>query len=262
MRKIMFYLVLLIFLSVPGYYCCIYYQSLHMPIIVAYFIIMWAPASSAITTKAVFDRSLKGIGWSNNWCFFVLAFIVPIVYSSLAYWVVFFAGYARINASFDINWISIFLVWLPINFACALGEEIGWRGFLVPELFSRMSYARVSLVVGAIWALWHFPVMIAGHYLESTPLVGRLTLFFIMIIAVSFIFTWFRLRSGSIWVVTMLHAGHNDIIQELYDPLIVGSKPISKYLLGEAGAATVVAVIIMALIICRGKVSSRVIRQL
>jgi uncharacterized protein len=40
----------------------------------------------------------------------------------------------------------------------ALGEEIGWRGLLVPELAKALPSTGVALVSGVIWASWHYPI--------------------------------------------------------------------------------------------------------
>jgi membrane protease YdiL (CAAX protease family) len=42
--------------------------------------------------------------------------------------------------------------------AVATGEEIGWRGFLVPELAKVLPFTGVALVSGLIWASWHYPI--------------------------------------------------------------------------------------------------------
>jgi membrane protease YdiL (CAAX protease family) len=49
----------------------------------------------------------------------------------------------------------LLLLGLPLNFVTALGEEIGWRGFLVPTLHERLKFAAVCLISGIIWATWH-----------------------------------------------------------------------------------------------------------
>ena len=50
-----------------------------------------------------------------------------------------------------------------INLPFALGEELGWRGYLLPKLCQSMSPNRAILVSGVIWGLWHAPMVAMGH---------------------------------------------------------------------------------------------------
>ncbi len=51
------------------------------------------------------------------------------------------------------------------SMATALGEKIGWRGFLVPKLATATrSYPKTALMSGVIRAVWHFPLLIFGNY--------------------------------------------------------------------------------------------------
>lgn len=61
----------------------------------------------------------------------------------------------------------------------ALGEEIGWRGFLVPQLAKLTTFTWVAIISGIIWALWHFPLAIMGMYVAETPLWWSLPIFFL-----------------------------------------------------------------------------------
>ena len=98
-------------------------------------------------------------------------------------------------------------VGLVHSIANGLGEEIGWRGFLVPELFKTMGFTATALFSGIIWALWHYPVLIGADYNAGTPAWYGLICFTVMILAISFIFAWMRLKSGSLLpIVTIAFA--------------------------------------------------------
>jgi uncharacterized protein len=108
---------------------------------------------------------------------------------------------------------------LITNLASALGEEIGWRGFLVPELFKTMGFTGTALFSGIVWACWHYPLIIWGGYNGGTPTWYSLMCFTVSIVAISFVFAWIRLKSGTLWAAAILHASHNCYIQDILSPL-------------------------------------------
>ncbi|MEJ0055766.1 MAG: CPBP family intramembrane glutamic endopeptidase [Bacteroidota bacterium] len=70
------------------------------------------------------------------------------------------------------------VIGLFASMSTALGEEIGWRGFLVPNLFNVTGYTYTSLITGVVWAVWHYPLLIFGVYNNgASPLYG-LTCFY------------------------------------------------------------------------------------
>jgi len=101
----------------------------------------------------------------------------------------------------------------------ALGEEIGWRGLLVPELSKTTSFRLTSLTSGIVWSLWDYRVLIFVDYNAATPTWYGLTCFTVMVVSGSFIFAWMRLKSGSLWTGAILHASHNLYIQAIFSPL-------------------------------------------
>jgi membrane protease YdiL (CAAX protease family) len=103
--------------------------------------------------------------------------------------------------------------------ASALGEEIGWRGFLVPELFKSTGFTGTALITGVVWSCWHYPLLIWGDYNSGTPTWYGLTCFTVMVISISFVFAWMRLKSGSLWSGAILHASHNLYVQGIFTPL-------------------------------------------
>jgi CAAX protease family protein len=88
-----------------------------------------------------------------------------------------------------------------------LGEELGWRGFLLPRLLTRLRPVPASLLVGAVWFLWHLPLYAAdGTRLSPWFLASYL----VQLLAVATIYTWFFLRSdGSVLLAIVLHDASN-----------------------------------------------------
>ena len=105
------------------------------------------------------------------------------------------------------------------SLSTALGEEIGWRGFLVPELFKTTSFTATAFISGIVWSCWHYPLLIWGDYNSGTPTWYGLTCFTVMVVSISFVFAWMRLKSGSLWTGALLHASHNLYIQGFFTPL-------------------------------------------
>jgi len=58
-----------------------------------------------------------------------------------------------------------------INFIFGLGEEIGWRGFLLPRLMP-LGKARAYMILGILWGLWHAPLIYAGFNYPGYPISG------------------------------------------------------------------------------------------
>lgn len=76
-------------------------------------------------------------------------------------------------------------------FATALGEEIGWRGFLAPCIFEKPNLTAGTVIVG-IDMLWHLPVIVFGMYNQGTSLLS------VAMISASIISTMLRQRSRSV----------------------------------------------------------------
>lgn len=96
---------------------------------------------------------------------------------------------------------------VTINAFFAFGEEFGWRGYLLWEL-APWGFWKASFVIGAIWGLWHAPVIIAGYNYPSFPFVG--VLFMMLACAVfSPIYTYLVVRARSVLAAALLHGVFN-----------------------------------------------------
>lgn len=86
-------------------------------------------------------------------------------------------------------------------------EELGWRGYALPRLLERFDAVTASLVIGAVWAVWHLPLFVvegSGQY--GGPFVP----YTITILALSILFTWLYLGTGrSVLLAMILHASYN-----------------------------------------------------
>jgi membrane protease YdiL (CAAX protease family) len=226
--------------------------------------LMWCPGLAALVTSFASRGNLRGLGWGwGRTRYQVWSLALPVLYSVSAYLLVWLTGLggfndpafvrqaARILAALGLSELSAgsaaaaavlvtVLVGLPINCVAALGEEIGWRGLLVPELARRVTFARTALLSGAIWAVWHYPLLLFADYNSGTPAWYGLACFSVMVLGISFVYAWMRLRSGSLWTGMFLHASHNLVVQQILEPL-TRDTGITRYVTGEFGIALALA---------------------
>jgi membrane protease YdiL (CAAX protease family) len=204
--------------------------------------LMWCPGVSALITRLIFQRNVRGEGWAWAPTRYELAgYALPIAYAACAYAAVWIFDFGGVDLGrFKTNAFRFVTLGLALNLAFALGEELGWRGFLVPKLAERLSFAGTAAVSGIIWASWHMPLIIFADYNGGTPTMYSIACFAVMVVGISFPIAWLRLRSGSVWPAALLHASHNLFIQGFFDVVTVDTGP-TKYLLSEFGAVLALA---------------------
>jgi membrane protease YdiL (CAAX protease family) len=224
--------------------------------------LMWCPATAGIITALVVGRPLKAFGWRlPPWGYLAAGYVIPLVYATLAYAVVWGIGAgapdlakyaAATHISFARALFMVGIVGVAIGSLFALGEEIGWRGFLVPVLATRLSRSWTAFVAGTIWALWHVPLIVFSDYNNgsTTPAWYSVACFAVGVIGVSYLFTWARLASGSLWPCMLMHASHNAWVQEFFTPLTRDTGHTAWYI-DEFGAMLPVAIIVTAFVVLR-----------
>lgn len=98
--------------------------------------LMWTPGVCAIVTQLVFNRPLANLGWrSGPLRYLALSILLPLMYCAAVYVPVWILGAGRFNGTFLRHVFPLLPLALVQNVFFALGEEIGWRGFLVPALY-------------------------------------------------------------------------------------------------------------------------------
>ena len=218
------------------------------------FALMWCPGTSALITRLIFQHNVRGEGWGLGEARWLgLAYVLPIIYATIVYGLVWLSGLGGVDVSRFKTPVAMFLVVGSLqSLLSATGEELGWRGFLVPELAKTRSFKATALISGVIWAGWHFPLIIGADYNGGTPPWYSVLCFAVMVVAMCFPFAWLRLRSGSVWPAAILHASHNLFVQAFFDRVTVDTGP-TKWLTGEFGAGLALAFIGLALIFWRAR---------
>src|SRR5829696_643295 len=122
----------------------------------------------------------------------------------------------------------------------AVGEELGWRGFALPRLQARHSALAASLIVGAAWGIYHFPLFLLGS--PTRPLALFLP-FAVGSVIMSIFYTWmYNGTGGSLLIVVLLHATTNLPLTVVYAPL--GERVVPVFWLLDAMLALTAAVLI------------------
>jgi membrane protease YdiL (CAAX protease family) len=212
---------------------------------------MWSPGIAAILTKVMFRENLKSIGWQiGDRKYLFLGLGIPLLYALLIYGTVWISGLGRFTPQ-PVNKVLLYsTVGLFIACLTALGEEIGWRGYLIPELNKLTSFTNASLITGIIWALWHYPAIIFADYKSAAPLIVQLILITITIISFSFFTAWLRVKSNSIWPVVLWHGGHNLFIQQIFLDLTADTG-ITEYFIDDFGVGVTLAALTLGIVFWR-----------
>lgn len=169
------------------------------------------------------DSMMMGISFKNKkWLFFLFAIFVPWVYFEIghALTLLIYPGLFDPDGLRQLGISKSRVVFIPIisilqgtmiSFA-ALGEEGGWRGYMMPKLIKLMGTKKAVLAGGIIWGLWHAPLTCVGHNFGTDypgfPWLGIL----IMCISCTFLgiaLTYITVKSGSIWPAAIMHAVNN-----------------------------------------------------
>jgi membrane protease YdiL (CAAX protease family) len=144
--------------------------------------------------------------WRVSWKLYVLAIAGPLLLTAIATSVAILAKGVSFTpaASFTIKMLAIFFVMAIMD--GPLGEEVGWRGFLLPQLLKKFHPVPASIFVGIVWYAWHIPLYAIDG--KGTP-----PIFLFTCVIYSLIFTWFYLKSdGSTLLMILLHNASNYFI--------------------------------------------------
>lgn len=164
--------------------------------------------SGAVSPDSGVRRLLAGLLCPTNWHWPLLAFaIVPaflLTTAGLGHGL----GFTVVNPVHQLGPLKLvvfsMIQFLHYFFFTSVGEEPGWRGFLLARLQHRFSPLVASVLVWLPWAIWHLPLDIGRHWTAAEYIQQRV----VILLIYSILLTWVYNRSqGNLLAVAAIHGG-------------------------------------------------------
>ena len=245
---------------------------------------MWMPALAVfilgkITNQPSGIKSKLVVNLKRNWSFYLLAIWLPAVISFLGaglYFLVFPSNFSLgfesiqailqekgvLQSPIPLSFLALIQILASLTYApflnsfFALGEEIGWRGYLYPALRGRFSLVQTHVLVGLIWSLWHLPINLQGYNYGLTyfayPVLGIVAMF-LFCFSIGILLSWLMEKTGSIWASALFHGAINATAGLGLLFQLPGEKMSSLLIFGPspAGIIAVLPCLFLALLILR-----------
>jgi CAAX protease family protein len=237
-------LALLIALIMPGTSDTAPLLSIFAPVIATTIVI-------SFTARPGKRRSEWGqVGLSRaGFRWWAAALIVPAVVAIVSYGsakVLNIASFPNLNETF-LGRPGRFALGLVISTVLILGEEIGWRGFLLFRLAELTTLRRAALLTGLAHALIHLPLLLLTTSYQAIG--SRWIIVPVAMVSISLagvFYAWIRLKSGSIWPVALAHNAFNTAFENIGLAAVTSSPAALAYVAGEGGIVTLALAVLMA----------------
>jgi membrane protease YdiL (CAAX protease family) len=206
----------------------------------------------AITVLVTLPRGERRAAWAQvgfgppSWRAMLVAVLGPVVIIALSFGIAAALGVVSITAP-DGGWALNLVISTLVFGVIFLGEEIGWRGFLLLRFGAVMSGRRAALATGACHAVFHLPLLTltttyqaAGNRWIVVPMV------MVTLTLAGVWYGWLRLWSGSIWPVSLSHSAFNNVGDGAARLSITASPAAMAYTTTETGVVTMLIVLVTA----------------
>jgi membrane protease YdiL (CAAX protease family) len=218
---------------------------------VANYIAVSTPALANVATRLI-TREGWGHLWlrpnfRRGWPFYLAVWLLPllaVIVGGAIFYLLFpqsfdpkFGELRKLGASFPLAaaanpWMALLsltlvrmVVGLTMNGVLSIGEEFGWRAYLLQRLMDHFRGAndagiraggidvpaarKAALLVGVIWGVWHWPLFFIGmKYDPGVPILFPLV-YLVSTCSLSVLLSWATLRSGSVWPAAVGHGTIN-----------------------------------------------------
>lgn len=197
-------------------------------------IMLYVLTSDGYKRKGPFSLGLTRSG-RHSWG---LALLLPLVVLTITYGLAWLSGSASFLAPTGEGWfpnlffnlLSELLILIPL----CLGEEIGFRGYLLPRL-RELGSTKAVLISGFLHGTWHLPlILLASFYLTEGNRLLTIPLFLMLMTAAGVMYGVLRLTTDSLWPSVILHAAFNAFLG-VFATLTAARSPLTIYIIGESG---------------------------
>ncbi len=219
-------------------------------------IVMWAPALGRLAARRTVDRGFTSPVPLSTWGVtgaqvMLSPLALPLAVYGAAYAIAWSAGVTHwspgggqwttgpqiaVNLLLNLSILGVFGTFT------ALGEEIGWRGYLQP----RLDAAGVRGSVAVVWLCqlaYHAPLMAGAGYANAGGFSTSLALFAAGDLSVTFLWARESYRARSLWPAVLFHSFHNTISQWLFPKFFAGGD--DGLWLGEMGVLPVAGYVVV-----------------
>jgi uncharacterized protein len=159
-------------------------------------------------------RRLTLVRVGRRWILIVL--LLPVGLAAVTLALTFLAGGLRpINFVFLAPLSLVPLVLLYMLIFTGLAEEVGWRGYALPELQKTQSAERASWILGIAWGWWHIPALLLPQWLrgELNPglVIAVLLGITFGVVGWTIVITWIYNNTSSVFWIILLHGWNNTV---------------------------------------------------
>lgn len=154
-----------------------------------------------------------------NLKWYLAALMFPILFCGLSYVVISFIEYEKlVKLEFNhslCDYAVLVLLILPGSYC----EELGWRGFMLPQLLKKYSIFISSLLIGIFWGIWHLNILLG---------ISVSIMYLILVIEFSFISSWLYIQTKQDLLVTIILHTSIDISSVIFFERFVMAETMSS----------------------------------
>lgn len=174
-----------------------------------------AGVATLLSARFLFGDDLSEMGWQpGKPGYYLTALGLALLLWLVPVWLEGLLGIRGTEADL-VRALQLFAVSALLTIIPALGEEISWRGYLLPRLLQRHTVRRALLLHGLVTWFWHLPFLFAvGQQTGNSALLAFVVVALVSLVPAvlhAVIFAWFWQASGSLLLVTFYHVAFDEV---------------------------------------------------